>query len=97
MRAITDHYEPGVAAVRALQAGVDLLNVVGPIASQRQMFKAALSAIGTTISQDRLDVSVRGFCERSPGSVSLSRPAPTWWLDRIAAWRPDRATGPALR
>jgi beta-N-acetylhexosaminidase len=59
MHAITDHYEPGVAAVRALQAGVDVLNVVGPIASQRQMVQAVLSAIGTSVSQEALDASVR--------------------------------------
>jgi beta-N-acetylhexosaminidase len=74
MQAVTERYEPGDAAVRALQAGVDVLNVVGPIASQRQMVQAVLGAIGTSISAERLDASVRRVL-RAKLRVSLIGPA----------------------
>jgi beta-N-acetylhexosaminidase len=59
MRAITDSFEPGEAAVRAIEAGSDLLVTVGPLEQQRQMRDALLQAVGKRISLERLDASVR--------------------------------------
>jgi beta-N-acetylhexosaminidase len=59
MEAITGRYEAGDAAVKALQAGSDMLIVVGPLARQRRMVEAIAAEVGSTISPERLDASVR--------------------------------------
>jgi len=59
MQAITGRFESGEAAIQAIEAGTDMLIVVGPIERQRRMVQAVLSEIGGRISQERLDDSVR--------------------------------------
>jgi beta-N-acetylhexosaminidase len=60
MRAITDHYTPGQAAVQAVQAGVDLLIVAGDLARQRESRDALLSALAAgSLSRERVDDAVR--------------------------------------
>jgi beta-N-acetylhexosaminidase len=59
MKAVTDAYTPGAAAVQALVAGSDMLLTVGPLDNEREMVQAVLDAIPGTISQQRLDASVR--------------------------------------
>jgi beta-N-acetylhexosaminidase len=59
MKAISAGYTPADAAVQALQAGSDMLLVVGPLATQREMVATLTDALGTSIPPDRLDRSVR--------------------------------------
>jgi len=59
MRAITDAYSAGDAAVQAILAGNDMVTIEGPPSSQYQARDALLAAIGQQISVDRLDQSVR--------------------------------------
>lgn len=59
MQAITGRYEAGEAAVRAIQAGADLLIVVGPLDRQRRTVEAIQAEVGRSISPERLDASVR--------------------------------------
>jgi beta-N-acetylhexosaminidase len=58
MRAITDTVSPGEAAIEAIEAGADMLIVVGPLDRQRRMVEAVHDAIGTRISAERLRASV---------------------------------------
>jgi beta-N-acetylhexosaminidase len=58
MRAITDSYEPGEAAVQAIAAGSDMLLVVGPFERQARMVEAVVAAVGEDIAPERLDASV---------------------------------------
>ena len=59
MRAITDNFAPGDAAVRAVQAGVDLVILSAEFARQRQSRDALLAAVESgTITQDRLNEAV---------------------------------------
>ena len=58
MRAITDTVSPGEAAIEAIEAGADMLIVVGPLDRQRRMVEAVHDAIGTRISAERLRESV---------------------------------------
>lgn len=56
MRAITDTYSPGEAAVRAIQAGIDIILMPEDLDAAAQ---GVLSAVGDgTISQSRIDESV---------------------------------------
>jgi beta-N-acetylhexosaminidase len=60
MKAITDNFKPGEAAVRALDAGVDMLIVAGGLARQRESRDAILAAIGRgELTRERIDESVR--------------------------------------
>jgi beta-N-acetylhexosaminidase len=59
MRAITDRYEAGDAAVQAIIAGSDMLIVVGPLERQRRVAEALAAEVGRNISRERLDASVR--------------------------------------
>jgi len=59
MRAVTDRYDAGEAAVQAVLAGADMLTVVGPVDSQRRMAEAISAQVGGSISRERLDNSVR--------------------------------------
>jgi beta-N-acetylhexosaminidase len=60
MRAITDRYTPGQAAVRAVQAGVDLLIIAGDLARQQASRDALLAALDSgDLPRARLDEAVR--------------------------------------
>ena len=60
MKAITDNFPPGEAAVRAVRAGVDMLIVAGGIARQRESRDAILAALEAgELSRDRVDEAVR--------------------------------------
>ena len=60
MRAITDHFAPGEAAVRAVQAGVDMLIVGGGLPRQIESRDALLTALRLgTLSRERVDDAVR--------------------------------------
>jgi beta-N-acetylhexosaminidase len=59
MRAISAGYSPATAAVQAFQAGSDMLLVVGPPTAEREMVEALADAVGSSISAERLDESVR--------------------------------------
>ena len=59
MRAITDNFAPGVAAVKAVQAGVDMVILSAEFARQKQSRDALLAAVQDgTISQARLNEAV---------------------------------------
>jgi beta-N-acetylhexosaminidase len=59
MEAVTGRYEPGEAAISAIEAGSDQIIVVGPLWRQRRMAEALTAAIGNRVSSARLDKSVR--------------------------------------
>ncbi|HLZ28637.1 MAG TPA: glycoside hydrolase family 3 N-terminal domain-containing protein [Chloroflexota bacterium] len=60
MRAITDRFETGDAAVQAVLAGADMLIVVGSAGSQRRAVQAVADAVDQgTISADRLRSAAR--------------------------------------
>lgn len=59
MRAVTAGYTPGDAAIQSLQAGSDVLLVVGPLQTERQMVRAVIGGVGSSISMDQLDAAVR--------------------------------------
>jgi beta-N-acetylhexosaminidase len=59
MRATTDNYAPGVAAVKAVQAGVDMVILSAEFSRQKQSRDALLAAVESgTITQVRLDEAV---------------------------------------
>jgi beta-N-acetylhexosaminidase len=59
MQAITDTYEPGEAAVRAVAAGVDLLIVGGDLERQRTSRDALLDALATgALARERVEEAV---------------------------------------
>lgn len=47
MRAITDHYGPGEAAIRSVQAGADLLLLVASPETQREVYRALKEAVAS--------------------------------------------------
>jgi len=59
MKVVTANYTPAESAVMALAAGADVLLSVGPVDDERQMAEAVIQAVGSTISPERLDSSVR--------------------------------------
>lgn len=60
MRAISDRFGPGEAAVRALEAGADLLLISHTEERQQAAYQALLEAVRTRrISEERLRASVR--------------------------------------
>jgi len=60
MKAITDNFSAGDAAVRAVNAGVDMIIMSAELARQRQARDALVQAVQTgEISRDRLDEAVR--------------------------------------
>jgi beta-N-acetylhexosaminidase len=63
MEAITGRFEAGEAAIQAIEAGSDMLIVVGPLSRQRRMVEAVLGEVGRRISLERLDDSVRRVME----------------------------------
>lgn len=77
MQAITGRYEAGEAAVRAIEAGADLLIVVGPLDRQRRTVEAILAEVGRSISPERLDASVRRVlrAKQAAGLLGPDRPS----------------------
>lgn len=75
MRAITASYDPGEAAVQALQAGADLLIVVGPYTSHPRIIQAITAELGRRISPERLDAAVRRVLQAKL-QAGLLGPAP---------------------
>jgi beta-N-acetylhexosaminidase len=63
MQAITGRYESGEAAIQAVEAGTDMIIVVGPFSRQQRMVQAIVDQIGGRISMERLDASVRRVLE----------------------------------
>jgi beta-N-acetylhexosaminidase len=60
MKAITDNFQPGDAAVRAVKAGVDMMILSAEIGRQRQARDGLLAAVESgDISRARLDEAVR--------------------------------------
>jgi beta-N-acetylhexosaminidase len=60
MKAITDNYAPGDAAVRAVKAGVDLMILSAEVGRQRQARDGLLAAVKSgEVSRARLDQAVR--------------------------------------
>jgi beta-N-acetylhexosaminidase len=60
MKAITDNYTPGAAAVQALAAGVDMLIIAGPLDRQVASRDAVLNALRSgELSSERVDDAVR--------------------------------------
>jgi beta-N-acetylhexosaminidase len=60
MKAITDNYSPGDAAVRAVQAGVDMVIMSAELSRQRQARDALVAAVRSgEIPRGRLDEAVR--------------------------------------
>jgi beta-glucosidase-like glycosyl hydrolase len=60
MKAITDNFSPGEAAVRAVNAGVDMLIMSSSLSQQRTARDALVAAVRSgQISRDRLDEAVR--------------------------------------
>lgn len=59
MAAITDNYGPGPAAVLAVEAGVDILLIAGPLATQQAMIDAVTAAVRDgRLSEERINQSV---------------------------------------
>jgi beta-N-acetylhexosaminidase len=64
MKAITDNFQPGPAAVRAIQAGVDMLIIGGGPARQRESRAALLAALRSGgLSQERVEEAARHVLE----------------------------------
>jgi beta-N-acetylhexosaminidase len=60
MRAITDNFAPGEAAVQAVRAGVDMLIIAGGLPRQRESRDALLAALASgALSRERVDEAVR--------------------------------------
>ncbi|MCC7371804.1 MAG: hypothetical protein IT306_25525 [Chloroflexi bacterium] len=60
MKAITDNYTPGDAAVRAVQAGVDMIILSAEFPRQKQSRDALVAAVSDgRITQDRLNEAVQ--------------------------------------
>ncbi len=60
MRAITDNFAPGAAAVQAVGAGVDMLIIGGGVPRQRESRDALLGALASgALSRQRVDDAVR--------------------------------------
>jgi beta-N-acetylhexosaminidase len=77
MRAITDNFTPGQAAVRAVQAGVDLLIVAGSVPRQRESRDALLAALARgDLTRDRLDDALRHVLQVKARFGLLGEPAP---------------------
>lgn len=77
MQAITAHYSPGEAAIEAIEAGSDLLIVVGSVEHQEQMIDAVLGEVGGRISPERLDDAVRHVLQAKQQAGLLGPDRPT--------------------
>ena len=77
MRAITDHFSLGEAAVRAVQAGVDLLIISGGIPRQREARDALLAALASgQLGRDRVEDAVRHVLQTKARFGLLGDPGP---------------------
>ncbi len=78
MKAITDNYAPGDAAVRAVQAGVDLLILSAEVAQQQQARDGLLAAVKDgRITRERLDQAIRNVLTVKARYGLLGQPAQT--------------------
>ena len=78
MKAITDNYAPGDAAVRAVQGGVDLLILSAEVAQQRQARDGLLEAVRDgRITRERLDQAIRNVLTVKAQYGLLGAPAQT--------------------
>jgi beta-N-acetylhexosaminidase len=78
MKAITDNYAPGDAAVRAVQGGVDLLILSAELARQRQARDGLLEAVRDgRITPERLDQAIRNVLTVKARFGLLGTPAQT--------------------
>ena len=78
MRAITDNFTPGQAAVRAVQAGVDLLIIAGSVPRQRESRDTLLAALARgDLNRDRLDDALRHVLRVKARFGLLGEPGPT--------------------
>lgn len=80
MKAITDNFTPGEAAVRAVQAGVDMLIMSAELPRQRQARDALVAAVRNgEITSARLDEAVRHVLQVKArfGLLDGSRPPET--------------------
>jgi beta-N-acetylhexosaminidase len=77
MRAITDNFAPGEAAIQSVRAGVDLLIIGGDLARQRASRDALLAALASgQLSRDRLDEAVRRVLRLKARFGLLGEPRP---------------------
>ena len=77
MRAITDNYGPGEAAVKAVQAGVDLLILSSDLARQQQARDELVAAVRDgRIKPERLEQALRNVLTVKARFGLLGTPAP---------------------
>ena len=77
MRAITDNFAPGEAAVRAVRAGVDFLIIGGDLSRQRASRDALLAALASgELARERLDEAVRRVVRTKARVGLLGDPGP---------------------
>ncbi|MDQ6670068.1 MAG: beta-N-acetylhexosaminidase [Chloroflexota bacterium] len=79
MRAVTDRYESGEAAIQAVAAGADQLIVSGTLGRQRNMVAAVADAVGTRIDPAQLDAAVLHVLrlKQKLGLLGDASPAPS--------------------
>jgi beta-N-acetylhexosaminidase len=78
MKAITDNYTPGDAAVRAVKAGVDMIILSAEVGRQRQARDGLLAAVQSgEISPERLEQAVRNVLQAKARFGLLGVPAQT--------------------
>ncbi|MCC6178070.1 MAG: hypothetical protein IT305_22435 [Chloroflexi bacterium] len=77
MKAITDNYTPGDAAVRAVNAGVDLVIMSAELSRQQQARDGLLDALQSgRLSRERVDEAVRHVLEVKARYGLLGGPGP---------------------
>ncbi len=78
MRAITDNFSPGEAAVRAVEAGVDMVLISGGGASQRESRDALVAALRTgRLGRDRVEEALRHVLRVKAAFVAPTVAEPT--------------------
>jgi beta-N-acetylhexosaminidase len=78
MKAITDNYTPGDAAVRAVRAGVDLLIIAGGLSRQRESRDALVAALASgDLPRAQVQEAVRHVLTTKARFGLLGDPAPT--------------------
>ncbi len=77
MKAITDNFTPGEAAVRAVAAGVDMLIIAGPLDRQVASRDALVTAVQRgELSRERIEGAVRRVLRAKARFGLLGEPAP---------------------
>ena len=77
MKAIDEHYNPGEAAVMAVDAGADIILALWTLESQTETYNALVSAVKRgRISEERIDQSV-GRILRGKTACGLWEPCPS--------------------